>query len=317
MRRFLKYAYWALTLQLSGRIRQQRAIFRIRSSGLFDEEYYALWNPEVETDSTDLITHYVFHGAAEGRDPHPLFSTQYYMAEHSAALRVKENPLDHFVRVGRGEGLSSHPNLDADSLTLEGVGTPFGSSNELFAFALADGSAFLEAELEKQNRYAGFTHLEDFVQLAVDSCVLISGSKIFLTGWLIDPQSAICTLRLCWGAAASDNILPIATRYDRRDVALAFERESFNGGLRSVGFSALLDFDLWGENSPAQELRLVGQMVNGQTFMMGVPNVLRDQNTRELADRFFAEFSVDHSGASPRLGAVGRALQSSIAVKRI
>ena len=311
MMRFLKYVYWAITLQLLGRLRQQRAISRIRNSGLFDEGYYALWNPELETDSTDLITHYVFHGAAEGRDPHPLFSTQYYLAEHSAALRAKENPLDHFVRVGYGEGLSPHPNLDAESSALEGIEIPVGSPNELFAFA--DDSALLESELEKQNRYAGFTHLDDFVQLTVDSCVLISGSKVFLTGWLVDPQSAICTLRLCCGAAASDNILPIATRYDRRDVALALEHKSFKDGLRGVGFSVLLD--LPNENSPAQEIRLIGQMANGQTFMIGVPNVLRDQNTRQLADRFFAEFSVDHSGVRPRLGAVGRALQSSIEVK--
>ena len=311
MRRFLKYAYWAITLQLSGRLRQQRVISRIRSGGLFDEEYYALWNPELETSSTDLITHYVFHGAAEGRDPHPLFSTQHYLTKHSTALRVEENPLDHFLRVGYGEGLSPHPNLDAESSALEGIEIPVGSPNELFAFA--DDSALLEAELEKQNRYAGFTHLDDFVQLTVDSCVLISGSKVFLTGWLVDPQSAICTLRLCCGAAASDNILPIATRYDRRDVALALEHKSFKDGLRGVGFSVLLD--LPNENSPAQEIRLIGQMANGQTFMIGVPNVLRDQNTRQLADRFFAEFSVDHSGVRPRLGAVGRALQSCIALK--
>ena len=50
----------------------------IRLSGLFDESWYAATYPDVDQSGLDPIAHYLAIGAAEGRNPGPLFNTAYY-----------------------------------------------------------------------------------------------------------------------------------------------------------------------------------------------------------------------------------------------
>ncbi|MFZ3375791.1 MAG: glycosyltransferase, partial [Chthoniobacterales bacterium] len=49
-------------------------------------------------------------GALEGRDPHPLFSTSWYLAQNPEVAGV--NPLEHYVRWGCHHGRSPHPLFD-------------------------------------------------------------------------------------------------------------------------------------------------------------------------------------------------------------
>jgi hypothetical protein len=50
----------------------------IRRSGLFDEAWYLVRNPDVAASGMNPIKHYLEVGAERGRDPHPLFETVFY-----------------------------------------------------------------------------------------------------------------------------------------------------------------------------------------------------------------------------------------------
>ena len=52
-------------------------------------------------------------GAREGRDPHPLFQTQFYLEQNPDVAASGLNPLVHFVRFGGAEGRNPHPAFDS------------------------------------------------------------------------------------------------------------------------------------------------------------------------------------------------------------
>jgi hypothetical protein len=69
---------------------------------------------------TASIEHYVQSGAVEGRDPSPLFDTQYYLEENpdvASALAGGDfsgDPLLHYVSAGAEEGRDPNPYFDSD-----------------------------------------------------------------------------------------------------------------------------------------------------------------------------------------------------------
>ena len=82
---------------------------RLRNSGLFDPKFYLERYPDVQRAGVDPLRHYLRHGAAEGRKPHPLFEPDYYLRRCPEA-RDCGNPLLHFLENG---GLCSpHPLFD-------------------------------------------------------------------------------------------------------------------------------------------------------------------------------------------------------------
>jgi O-antigen biosynthesis protein len=84
----------------------------IRESGLFDEAYYRARNPDLPTN-IDPIRHFLQWGAGEGRDPHPLFVTNYYLRGNREITQAfaagLTNPLVHFLEHGGFEGRNPHP----------------------------------------------------------------------------------------------------------------------------------------------------------------------------------------------------------------
>jgi lipopolysaccharide biosynthesis protein len=112
-RRALKTLYWTATLQLPRRLRERRAASEIRASGLFDDRFYLAQCPEVGEQSLDPVLHYVRHGAAEGRWPHPLFDPHFYRAANPDVVEADANPLLHYLRHGARELRSPHPWFDA------------------------------------------------------------------------------------------------------------------------------------------------------------------------------------------------------------
>lgn len=120
----LKPAEWAsallspvhrLTLEFfrsrSGR-RRSRDAQDIVESGLFDERFYRESYPDLAASamSSMPLLHFLLKGAAEGRNPHPLFDTRFYLGQNPALSR-DENPLAHFVRSGAREKLDPHPSF--------------------------------------------------------------------------------------------------------------------------------------------------------------------------------------------------------------
>ena len=78
-----------------------------------DQAWYLATYADVRGSKMAPLVHYLVAGAAEGRDPHPLFDTAWYARENAAALAATGvSPLEHFVREGLGQGRSPHPLFD-------------------------------------------------------------------------------------------------------------------------------------------------------------------------------------------------------------
>jgi Sulfotransferase family len=85
---------------------------RIRRAGLFDAAFYLERYPDVRRAGIEPLRHYMRHGAAEGRKPHPLFEPDYYLACCPEA-RHSRNPLVHFL--DEAPWCSPHPLFDCAS----------------------------------------------------------------------------------------------------------------------------------------------------------------------------------------------------------
>jgi hypothetical protein len=76
----------------------------IRTSGLFDENWYLSNNPDVVAAKVDPLRHYLLFGGFEGRDPGPQFSSSWYLATNDDVRNARINPLLHYLKFGRKEG---------------------------------------------------------------------------------------------------------------------------------------------------------------------------------------------------------------------
>jgi ubiquinone/menaquinone biosynthesis C-methylase UbiE len=85
-------------LQLPIRERQHYQAEVIRGSGLFDDAYYAVQNPDVVASGMDLLQHYIQFGAKEGRNPSATFITKYYVGITHEIHEKDINPLYHFLQ---------------------------------------------------------------------------------------------------------------------------------------------------------------------------------------------------------------------------
>ncbi len=93
-------------------------VARIAASVLFDERWYMQTYPDLRARDLDAATHYLTHGAAEGRDPGPGFSTSGYRTAHGP---LDQPPLLHYLDEGRARGLSPLPVFDG-ALSAPGPG---------------------------------------------------------------------------------------------------------------------------------------------------------------------------------------------------
>jgi hypothetical protein len=85
----------ALGRRIRGRRKHWSAIETIRLSIFFDPIWYQREYPDVGDAFPDAASHYYHHGAAEGRDPGPYFSTRQYSEAH--ALPAGTNPIIHYT----------------------------------------------------------------------------------------------------------------------------------------------------------------------------------------------------------------------------
>ncbi len=78
-------------------------------TALFDPHYYASQDEELSKGGKDLLAHYFFTGAWEGRNPTPYFFTDWYLAEYPDVAAMGINPLYHFLLYGAAEGRNPNP----------------------------------------------------------------------------------------------------------------------------------------------------------------------------------------------------------------
>jgi hypothetical protein len=79
----------------------------IRSSLLFDSDWYLQTYPDVAKSGFEPLEHYMDIGWREGRDPGPDFATSSYLRANADVARSGVNPLLHYVEFGRSEGRST------------------------------------------------------------------------------------------------------------------------------------------------------------------------------------------------------------------
>lgn len=98
--------------------RWRRAILRLWTGRqlrpVFDREFYLRANPDVAAAGMNPLDHYLKYGAAERRQPHPLFDPAYYLACCPEA-RNAENPLLHFLGTSGGKWPATHPLFDCEA----------------------------------------------------------------------------------------------------------------------------------------------------------------------------------------------------------
>ena len=92
--------------------------FAIKRSGLFDEKYYLLHNPDVRRADIDPLKHFVKYGWKEGRNPSEEFDIQHYLQSKPELLSANVNPLLDYLRSGtRAETQPGSPSRAAAELT--------------------------------------------------------------------------------------------------------------------------------------------------------------------------------------------------------
>lgn len=89
-----------------------REAARVLRSGIWDAPYYVAEYPDVRAFAPGPLIHYLVRGAAEGRNPHPLFDAEYYRAQVDPPPHVM-SPLGHFLDAG-ADAASPHPLFNAD-----------------------------------------------------------------------------------------------------------------------------------------------------------------------------------------------------------
>ena len=104
---------------ISGSLRRlsaDRKVAAVRSSGLFDRDYYLQRYPDVLKAGMDPVVHYVLYGANEGRWPNALFDTGWYLKKNPDVVITGENPLTHYLLRGEEEGRAPNAELSLEHL---------------------------------------------------------------------------------------------------------------------------------------------------------------------------------------------------------
>jgi O-antigen biosynthesis protein len=81
----------------------------IARSGLFDRDWYVRNYSEIDASALDPVLEYLQQGAAEGRDPGPLFRGGWYLEQYPDVRATGMNPLVHYLRHGAREGRNPSP----------------------------------------------------------------------------------------------------------------------------------------------------------------------------------------------------------------
>jgi hypothetical protein len=92
------------------RLEQQYRL--LKSSGLFNPEFYRQCQGLKLSQNEDPLRHYLIQGWRQGCNPNPLFDGSWYLAGNPDVAQQLINPLAHFVQSGSREGRIPHPLFD-------------------------------------------------------------------------------------------------------------------------------------------------------------------------------------------------------------
>lgn len=87
----------------------------LRSSDLFDEDFYLRTYRDVAEARVDPAKHYLRHGVKEGRQPSAMFDAVAYLDDYPDVKQSGVNPLIHYLRYGQAEGRHARPHVKLSS----------------------------------------------------------------------------------------------------------------------------------------------------------------------------------------------------------
>lgn len=96
-----------------GRMHVRIVCWLIRRTGLFDDEWYSLTNPDDAGAGMDPVRHFVEYGDREGRWPMRMFDPQHYRIHSPTHCPKSLNSLLHYAWQGRYRGASTSIWFDA------------------------------------------------------------------------------------------------------------------------------------------------------------------------------------------------------------
>jgi GT2 family glycosyltransferase/glycosyltransferase involved in cell wall biosynthesis len=79
----------------------------------FDAAWYQSRYPDVVSAGLEPLRHFMYHGAAEHRDPNRWFDSAWYGARYPDVTASGTNPLLHYLQSGAAELRNPHPRFDA------------------------------------------------------------------------------------------------------------------------------------------------------------------------------------------------------------
>jgi hypothetical protein len=101
---------------------------------LFETGYYLRTYPDVAQGPLNPLVHFIEFGSSEGRNPHPLFHTTYYLASHPEVRKSGVSPLLHYILVGYREGCRPNPMFDSAYYLSKNPDVAASNTNPLIHF---------------------------------------------------------------------------------------------------------------------------------------------------------------------------------------
>ncbi|WP_155774331.1 glycosyltransferase [Burkholderia pseudomultivorans] len=102
------------------------------SSGLVNKKWYASEYKDIARRGAEPVSHFIRHGAREGRDPGPGFSTKWYVDEYGAEIPEGINPLIHYCLWGKSKGYLPKPKSRNSKVWWMAVLSSSGNGQDLF-----------------------------------------------------------------------------------------------------------------------------------------------------------------------------------------
>ncbi|MCC6932940.1 MAG: glycosyltransferase [Deltaproteobacteria bacterium] len=134
-RRAFQLCYWMLTFRLKSRLMEEKKVKCLAESELFDYSYYRHQiNASEESTESALIKHYLRQGANEGKKPHPLFDSRYYLNKYPDIKASGVNPFLHFIETGYRENRNPNPLFHLAYYNKQSVETAIENINPLLHY---------------------------------------------------------------------------------------------------------------------------------------------------------------------------------------
>lgn len=93
-----------------GRYLRDARLWKFDPHPLFSSSFYLSNNPDVAAEAICPLLHYLEHGWREGRNPHPYFFNDWYLNQNPDVLAVLTiTPLEHYLEHGWREGRAPNP----------------------------------------------------------------------------------------------------------------------------------------------------------------------------------------------------------------